>query len=662
MQPKKRVTELRTLLNQHNHAYYTLDTPTITDGEYDKLFRELLDLEVEYPELADPTSPTEIVGAPLPTEAVGVKHAAPMLSLANAFNVEELRAFDKKVRKVVKGDLSYVCEPKMDGVALNLQYLDGKLHKAATRGDGETGEDVTSAVQSDASTVGGLPYIVPFKGLVELRGEVFMSDAAFTAYNLERASQGKPLATNPRNAAAGLLRRKTKQSILKHPLTFCFYGSHGITRIPNQKMLLSDVAALGAWTNPQIQSFTSIEGAIDYCSVLEGARPTLGYPVDGLVIKVNDFDQQAQLGTLSRTPNWAIAYKFAAAEAITTLESVDFQVGRTGALTPVARLTPVQVGGVTVSNATLHNMEEIERLGVRIGDTVSVQRAGDVIPKITHVVKTSKKSKVIPTPTTCPECGSPATKDPTGPLIRCVSSMTCPAQTKAAILHFTSRKAMDIKGIGHTAVTTLLGHCVIQTSADLYRLRVEKDMLGFFLGERNAYKAVEAIEKSKHPTLQRFLYALGIRHTGEGTSKRLAEHFRTLEAVMAASTEELASVVDIGPISAASIHAFFREYATLEEVKRLLAHGVTPQPMPSADTPTPLSGEIWVLTGSLEHTTRDNLKEQLETLGATVAKSVTAKTTRVVVGANAGTKAKKAQELNIPTINETELDQYLKPS
>lgn len=659
--PIKRIKDLRKQLHHHNHLYYNLDDPEITNSEYDKLFRELLDLETEYPDQADPTSPTETVGAPLSDTEDGVRHAEPMLSLSNAFDADELRDFDKKVRKTIKEDLTYVCEPKMDGLAINVQYLNGKIYKAATRGDGEVGEDVTRTVLKESNLVYAVPEHIPSKGQVELRGEVFMTDGCFNAYNEERVSQGKKPTANPRNAAAGLLRRKTKETNLEYPLMFCLYGRGGDDRPEDQMTMLADMATCGAWINPQIQSFGNIEDVIDYCTMLEKSRADLGYPVDGVVVKINDFRQQAALGALSRTPNWATAYKFTAEEAITTLESVDFQVGRTGALTPVGRLTPVQVGGVTVSNVTLHNMEEIERLGVMIGDKIMIQRAGDVIPKVMQVTETTVESVPVVVPTTCPVCGSLAVKDPDAAVLRCTGSLTCPAQIKAAISHFVSRKAMDVDGIGDVVVDKLLQQGTVKTVADLYSFDRLKEALSSIVGNKNSEKIVANLEKSMRPTLQRFLYALGIRHTGEGTSKRLANHFRSLEAVMEASKEDLESVVDIGPISAASIHTFFRNPDTRKAVDDLLEHGVWPMNVVHENTPKPLQGEIWVLTGTLENITRDNLKEQLESLGATVAKSVTTKTTRVVVGSNPGSKADKAKQLGIPAIGESDIPKYVNP-
>lgn len=657
--PVKRIKALRKQLHQHNHSYYILDDPTITDGEYDKLFRELLDLEEEYPEHNDPTSPTVVVGAPLPPDIDGIRHAEPMLSLSNAFNADELRAFDKRVRKVIKDDLTYVCEPKMDGLALNIQYVDGKLHKAATRGDGEVGEDVTHALAKDAFLVQAVPQHISVMGNVELRGEVFMTDGSFNAYNNLRVSKGKKPTANPRNAAAGLLRKKTVDTDLEYPLLFCLYGMSTVGRPENQMIMFADMSAQGAWVNPQIQTFDNIEEVIEYCDSLEEVRTELGYPVDGVVVKVNDFAQQDKLGALSRTPNWATAYKFTAQDATTVLESVDFQVGRTGAITPVGRLEPVHVGGVTVSNVTLHNMDEIDRLGLKIGDTVIVERAGDVIPKITQVVSTTDTSKHVHPLTECPVCRSPVEKDPEAAVLRCTGSFTCPAQTKAAITHFVSRKAMDVDGIGQVAVDRLIDQGVIKTVADLYSPMMSVETLSPITGSKNAQKVLVNLEKAKRPTLQRFLYALGIRHTGEGTSKRLANHFHTLDAVMAATQEELASVGDIGPISAKSIHTFFRNPDTRQAVEQLLEYGVQPMNVVVEHTPKPLSGEIWVLTGTLENHKREDIKEQLEALGATVAKAVTAKTTRVLVGANAGTKANKAKELGTPMISEAELPKYI---
>jgi len=660
---RKRISELRELLNQHNHLYYTLDDPIITDAEYDLLYRELFSLEATHPELVTPDSPTMTVGAPLTPDMKEVTHGTPMLSLANAFNEGELVAFDQRVRKTIQGEYTYVCEPKMDGLALNLQYRNGELHRAATRGDGTTGEDVTHHAQAEAFVISGIPMQIPYRGEVELRGEVFMTTSGFIRYNDHRVTQGKAPTVNARNAAAGLLRRKEPYTDTEsHPLTFCLYAGHGFEGILGQIEFFAEASTWGMWINPQIHHTPSIKEVIEYCATLEQSRTDLGYEIDGVVIKVNAFDQQAQLGSLSRTPNWAIAYKFPAQDAETVLASVDFQVGRTGVLTPVGRLVPVHVGGVTVSNVTLHNMDEILRLGVHVGQTVVVQRAGDVIPKIVGVRPPAIQGTqvTIKAPTKCPICHSPVEKDPDTVAVRCTGGLICPAQVKESIVHFVSRKAMDIDGLGPVTIDNLLKHSVIRDISDIYDGLLKGKTLELWLGDKTAIKVRSVIAASRKPTLQRFLYALGIRNTGEGTSKRLAEHFRTLEAVRHATIAELKSIVDIGPISALSIYAFFNNPASLNILQKLEQGGVHPQALILNDAAQPLKGEIWVLTGTLEHHAREDVKVQLESLGAKVASSVTTKTTRVLIGANAGSKAKKAKELSIPTVSESDLSKYLR--
>ncbi|SFN05142.1 NAD-dependent DNA ligase LigA [Marinobacter pelagius] len=662
----KRVEELRSQIEDHNYHYYVLDDPRIPDAEYDRLFRELQQLEADYPELASDDSPTRRVGSSAETSFEEVVHRLPMLSLDNAFSEEELRDFDRRVRERLgsDGEIEYVCEPKLDGLAVSLHYENGSLTVAATRGDGYSGEDITANIRTIPS--------VPLKlrgddvpEMVEVRGEVYMPKAGFEKLNQRLADQGEKTFVNPRNAAAGSLRQKKSTVTAKRPLEMCAYS----VAVPDESLLpdtqwdsLQQVKRWGFRINPEMRKAKGVEECLEAYNELMEKRDSLPYEIDGIVFKVNRLDLQQQLGFVSRAPRWAIAHKFPAQEELTVIEDVEFQVGRTGAVTPVARLKPVFVGGVTVSNATLHNMDEIRRLDVHIGDTVFIRRAGDVIPQVVKVVadKRPKNAKPVELPKTCPVCGSDVIQIEGEAVARCSGGLYCPAQRKEAIRHYASRKAMDIEGLGDKWIDILVDRGMVKTVADLYHLKV-KDLTSLErMGEKSATNLVKAIEGSREPVLWRFLYALGIREVGEATAKALASHFGTLEAIADADEEALKEVPDVGPIVAGHIRSFFDQPHNQETLQALKDAGVRWQEEQVEQGEKPLQGETWVLTGTLSGMTRDEAREKLEALGAKVAGSVSKKTACVVAGEAAGSKLAKAEQLGVPVLDEEGLLKLLK--
>ena len=662
----KRVEELRSQIEDHNYHYYVLDDPRIPDAEYDRLFRELQQLEADYPELASDDSPTRRVGSSAETSFEEVVHRLPMLSLDNAFSEEELRDFDRRVRERLgsDGEIEYVCEPKLDGLAVSLHYENGSLTVAATRGDGYSGEDITANIRTIPS--------VPLKlrgddvpEMVEVRGEVYMPKAGFEKLNQRLADQGEKTFVNPRNAAAGSLRQKKSTVTAKRPLEMCAYS----VAVPDESLLpdtqwdsLQQVKRWGFRINPEMRKAKGVEECLEAYNELMEKRDSLPYEIDGIVFKVNRLDLQQQLGFVSRAPRWAIAHKFPAQEELTVIEDVEFQVGRTGAVTPVARLKPVFVGGVTVSNATLHNMDEIRRLDVHIGDTVFIRRAGDVIPQVVKVVadKRPENAKAVELPKTCPVCGSDVIQIEGEAVARCSGGLYCPAQRKEAIRHYASRKALDIEGLGDKWIDILVDRGMVKTVADLYHLKV-KDLTSLErMGEKSATNLVKAIEGSRDPVLWRFLYALGIREVGEATAKALASHFGTLEAIADADEEALQEVPDVGPIVAGHIRSFFDQPHNQETLQALKDAGVRWQEEVVEQGEKPLQGETWVLTGTLSGMTRDEAREKLEALGAKVAGSVSKKTACVVAGEAAGSKLAKAEQLGVPVLDEEGLLKLLK--
>jgi len=660
--PKKVISEieaLRQTLEHHCRLYYRDDNPEIPDQEYDRLFDRLLEIEKQWPELVAPDSPSQRVGGEPLSGFVQVVHELPMLSLDKVVSLEELQRFEARIQKRLESDacISYSCEPKVDGVAVSLLYEEGILVRGATRGDGATGEDITHNVK----TIGDIPLRLSGNQIprrLEVRGEIFMTRSGFLKMNEEAIKSGDKIFVNPRNAAAGTLRQLDSRITARRPLTmFCY--SHGVLEGGELPSTLSEVfECFGYWglpVNPARQVCKGVDASYDYCQDLLKQRDHLDYEIDGAVIKVNRFDLQDSLGMNARTPRWAMAYKFPAEEVATVLNDVEFQVGRTGTITPVARLEPVFVGGVTVSNATLHNMDEVERLGVRIGDTVIVRRAGDVIPKIVSVVQSVRKKgarKVSP-PDKCPICRSDIEHNEEEVLMRCTGGLFCRAQRTQSIIHFASRPAMDIDGLGIKLIEQLVDKEILKSVADIYSLDVDTLSDLERMAEKSAGKLITAIGKSKQVPLARFLFALGIREVGEATAQSLVNAFGELDAIIKASAESLEEIQDIGKIVAHHIRAFFDENHNLEIIDKLLKAGVRPIESPPVNKDElPLNGRTYVVTGTLEAMGRSEAKEKLQQLGARVAGSVSAKTDCVIAGPGAGSKLTKAEELGIEIIDE----------
>ncbi len=665
MQPFARAQWLHAQIENHNHAYYVLDAPHVSDAEYDALMRELLELESAHPELVSPESPTQRVGA-APLAAFGsVTHAVPMLSLGNAFEAEEVQAFDKRIADTLSaaGKLpvgrqpEYFCELKLDGLAISLRYERGLLVQAATRGDGQTGEDVTANIRTIKSIplkLKGDPSDYP--EVVEARGEVFMNLADFESLNDMQRRRGDKVFVNPRNAAAGSLRQLDPRITAQRRLSFFAYGWGEVGDIQREKHsdMLDWLASLGLPVN--VSQHVVAKGAAEllaYYAQVGARRALLPYDIDGVVYKVNDLSAQRALGFVARAPRFAIAHKFPAQEATTTLLDIEVQVGRTGAITPVARLEPVFVGGVTVTNATLHNETEIQRKDVRIGDTVIVRRAGDVIPEVVGPVleKRLVDARLFVMPTACPVCGSAIEKLEDEAIARCTGGLFCGAQRKQSLVHAAGRKALDIEGLGDKLVEQLVDRGRIHSLADLFGLQA-LEVAGYDrMGGKSAENLIEAIQKAKKPTLGRLIFALGIRHVGETTARDLAIHFSSLERLIAADVDALLGAPDVGPAVAGSIRRFFSEPHNLEIVRALAAQGVEPQPEAAARS-SGLSGKTFVLTGTMPVWSREEASAQIVAAGGKVSGSVSRKTSYVVAGQEAGSKLVKAQELGVPVIDE----------
>ncbi len=661
----QQIEELRTQLRHHNHLYYVLDEPSIPDAEYDRLFRELQALEAAHPELITPDSPTQRVGAAPLSEFGEVKHAIPMLSLGNVFSDEELIAFDKRIHDRLKNDaaIEFVAEPKLDGLAISIVYENGVLVRAATRGDGETGEDVTLNVR----TIKSVPLRLVgdnIPAILEVRGEIYMPKAGFEAINARLRQEGGKTFVNPRNAAAGSLRQLDPRLTAQRPLAmFCYaVGQVEGGSVPDTHYaILQQFRAWGLRVCPDIRIVQGAQGCLDYFREIGARRSGLPYDIDGVVYKVNNMVLQQELGFVSRAPRWAVAHKFPAQEEITELEAVEFQVGRTGALTPVARLKPIFVGGVTVSNATLHNMDEIERKDVRIGDFVIVRRAGDVIPEVASVLleRRSADAQAITLPTQCPVCGSDVQRPAGEAVARCTGGLYCPAQVKEAIKHFASRKAMNIDGLGDKLVEQLFDAGLIRHVDDLYNLDVEAVAALERMGKKSAENLIAAVNTSKATTLERFIFALGIRNAGEGTAKGLARYFGSLEAILAANVETLKLVPDIGVVVATNVAQFFAETHNRDTIQRLRDSGVYWSNYEAKPAEAlPLAGKTYVITGTLSRA-REDIKADLEALGAKVSNSVSKKTTALIAGENAGSKLEKAESLEISVLNEDALQSLL---
>jgi DNA ligase (NAD+) len=662
---KNNINKLRDKINEHNYRYYVLDDPLISDAEYDELFEQLKKLEKQHPDLITPDSPTQRVGAAPLKAFAEVQHSIPMLSLDNAFTEEDILAFDQRIhdRLDVTEAIQYCCEPKLDGLAISIRYEHGLLSQAATRGDGTKGEDVTENIR----TIKCIPLRLrgsDYPRVLEVRGEVFMSKSGFDALNKQALKNGEKIFANPRNAAAGSIRQLDSRITASRPLNMYCYGVgvvEGKTLAAKQYDLLKMLATWGLPVSSLVSVAEGEKGCLTYYQHMQKKRDGLSFEIDGVVYKVNSIALQEKLGFVTRAPRWAVAHKFPPEEVTTLLESVEFQVGRTGALTPVARLKPVSVHGVTVSNATLHNMDEIHRKDVHIGDTVIVRRAGDVIPEVVGVVKERRPVSVkkIVLPKACPICHSRIEQVEGEAIARCTGGLCCPAQRKEAIKHFSSRRAMDIEGLGDKHVEQLVDHGLISSVADIYDLTQTQLEKLERLGEKSAQNLLEQIEKSKKTTFARFLYALGIREVGEATAKQLALHFKNLAALEVASEEMLQSVPDIGPIVAAHIVHFFQEPHNCKVINKLVHAGVHWEEV-KASKHLPLMGQTFVLTGTLSDMSREQAKERLEKLGAKVAGSVSKKTSYVVVGSDAGSKLDKAKALNVAILEDKAFHAFLK--
>ena len=657
---QKRAAQLRAELDDHNYRYHVLDAPSVPDAAYDQLYRDLLELETRHPDLRVPDSPTQRVGAAPAAGFAEVRHGVPMLSLDNAFSTEDVEAFDRRVRDRLKsdGELEYSAEPKLDGAAINLWFESGELVRAATRGDGAVGEDVTHNVR----TIRSVPLrlrgaAVPDR--LEVRGEIFMPRAGFRRLNEAARIAGDKVFVNPRNAAAGSLRQLDPRLTASRPLAMFAYGIGTLSGGPQPARHSETLARLRDWglpVAPEADVVTGVDGCLAYHQKMLEKRNGLPYDTDGVVYKVDDLELQARLGTVARAPRWAVAHKFPAEEQLTTVEAVEFQVGRTGVLTPVARLVPVFVGGATVSNATLHNLDELRRKDVRPGDTVVVRRAGDVIPEVLAVVLDRRpgKSSPVEPPEQCPVCSSAVVRVEGESALRCSGGLVCPAQRKESLRHFASRRALNIEGLGSQLIEQLVDRGVVRTPVDLFRLTLPALLDLERMGERSATKLLAAIERGKATTLERFLYALGIPEVGEATSKALARHFVSLDALMDAPEDELTEVADVGPVMAAHISAFLAQPHNQEVIKELRQLGVQWEEIapPPDHVDLPMSGKTFVLTGTLAGMTREEATEKIEALGGKVTSSVTAKTSYLVVGENPGSKVAKAEKLGVEVVDE----------
>ncbi|MGC1509526.1 NAD-dependent DNA ligase LigA [Ketobacter sp.] len=663
----QQIDALREQLREHNYRYYVLDDPSVPDVEYDRLFQQLKALEQENPDLITPDSPTQRVGDTPLTAFNQIRHRLPMLSLDNVFNADELVAFDRRIRERLgtEDEIEFVCEPKLDGLAVSLLYEQGVLVQAATRGDGQTGEDITQNIR----TIDSVPLRLRGQGypdLLEVRGEVFMPLDGFNEFNRQAAARGEKTFANPRNAAAGSLRQLDSRITALRPLDIYCYSVGFVEGGALTKTHYDNLMQLKQWgfrINSEVERVTGAAALQSYHDRILHKRDALGYEIDGIVYKVNSLKLQAELGFVSRAPRWATAHKFPAQEELTQLLGIEFQVGRTGAITPVARLEPVFVGGVTVSNATLHNMDEVARMDVRVGDTVIVHRAGDVIPKVVKVVLERRPDKTEPVqlPQQCPVCQSDIVKADGEAVARCSGGLFCRAQVKEAIKHFASRKALDVDGLGDKLVEQMVDLELISQVSDLYLLTAEQVAAMERMGEKSAQNLINALEASKHTTLPRFLFALGIREVGEATALNLATHFGCLQKLQSADHETLLQVQDVGPIVADYIETFFQQAHNLDVIEKLQQAGVQWEDIEVAEQgEQPLAGQTFVLTGTLAEMTRDEAKAYLQKLGAKVSGSVSKKSSAVVAGEKAGSKLTKAESLDVPVLTESDFINLLK--
>ncbi|NNJ91128.1 MAG: NAD-dependent DNA ligase LigA [Gammaproteobacteria bacterium] len=660
---KAEIEQLRHQLNQHNYYYYVLDDPRIPDSEYDRLMGQLQQLEAQNPQLITSSSPTQRVGAEPLKAFTQITHAVPMLSLDNAFSVEEMADFERRIQDRLKtsDSITMAIEPKLDGLAISLRYENGELVTAATRGDGTTGEDVTQNVR----TIDCIPLTLlrdDYPEVLEVRGEIFMPKKGFNKLNQRALTAAEKTFANPRNAAAGSLRQLDPRITATRPLSFFSYGT-GETSVPVGESHSQIMAALKNWglpVSPELTVRTGQQSLKATYDAIASQREDLPYDIDGVVFKVDDLKQQQKLGFVSRAPRWAIAWKFPAQEELTTVEAIEFQVGRTGSITPVARLKPVFVGGVTISNATLHNMGEVRRKDVRAGDTVFIRRAGDVIPEVVRVLSERRVENALPVklPESCPVCGSDIIRPEGEAVARCSGGLFCAAQRKEAIKHFASRKAMDIDGLGDKIIEQLVDQGLIHSPADLYQLGADQLSSLERMGDKSAKNLVDALEQSKETTLNRFIYALGIREVGEATARNLAIEFKTLEAIREASDEQLQSTPDVGPVVASYIKSFFEQSHNNEVVNSLVAAGIRWPAIEIDDSESPVSGKTFVLTGSLSRP-RSEYKELLLEAGAKVAGSVSKNTDYLVAGEKAGSKLARAESLGVEVLDENTLLEFL---
>lgn len=655
----ERVRQLRTEIEHHNYRYFVLDDPEVPDAEYDRLLRELRELEAAHPELVTNDSPTQRVGSRTRAGFGEVRHEIPMLSLDNAFERDDVIAFDRRIRDRLGTDeeVTYACEPKMDGLAVSVTYEDGMLVRAATRGDGATGEDVTHNVR----TIRSVPFRLKGKGwpgVVEARGEVYMPVAGFEEMNRRAEARGEKVFVNPRNAAAGSLRQLDPRVTASRPLEMYFYGVGLMEKgsLPDRHSeILDRLQEWGLAHAPDVRVCTGVEALLKYYDHVGQRRAQLPYQIDGVVYKVDSLEEQRRLGFVARAPRWAVAHKFPAEEEMTVVQGVEWQVGRTGALTPVARLEPVFVGGVTVSNATLHNIDELHRKDVRVGDSVMIRRAGDVIPEVIRVImeRRPRQARAVQLPTKCPVCGSAVVKEEGEAIARCSGGLYCPAQRKETLRHFASRRAMDIEGLGARLIEQLVDGGHVNTAADLYELTVEQVAALERMAEKSAANVISALDDSKETSLARFLFALGIRDVGEATAAALAAHFGSLEGLMGASAEDIEEVPDVGPVVAGHVHAFFQEKHNLEVITALRKRGVRWPDLPRREASAmPLAGKTFVLTGTLESMDRNAAQERIRALGGKASGSVSAKTDYVVAGSSAGSKLQKAEKLGVTVLDE----------
>lgn len=659
------IVKLRALIARYDHEYYALDTPSVPDSEYDRIYRELQNLETQYPELITADSPTQRISGSAINAFNSIRHRQAMLSLNNVFEDDELEAFDKRIREALgQQNIAYAVEPKFDGLAITLTYENGIFTHGATRGDGYTGEDVTHNLR----TLRGIPMRLSCKNppqLIEVRGEVLMFKRDFDKLNQAQLAKGDKLFANPRNAAAGSLRQLDAKITATRPLSFFAYGlgaAEGVPSLNSHSEAMDYLADLCLPVSKERSVVNGLAGLLEYYKKIGIAREQLPFDIDGVVYKVNQFKQQDELGFVSRAPRWAIAHKFPAQEALTIVEDITVQVGRTGAITPVARLKPIFVGGVTVTNATLHNEDEVRRKDVHIGDTVSVRRAGDVIPEVVNVVleKRTAAARRFEMPSVCPECGSHILKQVDEAIARCTGGLFCPAQRKQAITHYASRRAIDIEGLGEKLADQLVEANLVHTLADIYKLDLSSLSSLDRMATKSAQNILDALQNSKTTTLARFIYALGMRNVGEATAKDLAKHFGNLAALMQANLEELRAVNDVGPVVAESITNFFGETHNQIVINALLAAGIHwPETEGKQAATGNFIGKTFVLTGTLPNLSRDNAKEMIENAGGKVSGSISKKTDFVVAGTDAGSKLDKAQELGLMILDEAALIELL---